>query len=85
MKISRLVLAAQLALASFAFAQDPAPPSTYALKAWLQALAAAAFPQAALKPAEPAKTITKEQTIYVPYDKLEDVFGKKKRGVFLPT
>ncbi len=85
MKTSRLVLTVLLALASAAFAQDPAPPSTDALKARLDELAAAAFGNdAALKPAEPPKTVTKEQTIYVPFEKLEDVFGKEERGVFLP-
>ena len=81
MKTSRLVLTALLALASLAFAQDPVPPTTDALKARLEELAANAFGAA---PAEPAKTITKEQTIYVPFEKLEDVFGKEERGVFLP-
>ena len=33
---------------------------------------------------EPPKTITKEQTIYVPFEKLEQVFEKQGRGVFLP-
>ena len=28
--------------------------------------------------------MTREQTIYVPFEKLEDVFGKEERGVFLP-
>ena len=81
MKTSRPVLTALLALASLAFAQDPAPPSADALKARLEQLAANAFGAA---PAEPPKTITKEQTIYVPFEKLEDVFGKEERGVFLP-
>ena len=35
-------------------------------------------------PAPPAKTITKEQTVYVPFNKLEEVFEDKGRGVFLP-
>jgi hypothetical protein len=36
------------------------------------------------QPAEPPKTPTKEQTIYVPFDKLEEVFEGQERGVFLP-
>ena len=82
MKTSRLVTAL-LALTSLAFGQDPVPPSTDALKARLDELAATVF-GAAPATAEPPKTITKEQTIYVPFEKLEDVFGKEERGVFLP-
>ncbi|MEA3213468.1 MAG: hypothetical protein QOE70_6525 [Chthoniobacter sp.] len=37
----------------------------------------------ALEP-EPPKSTTKEQTIFVPFEKLEEVFGKDDRGVFLP-
>jgi hypothetical protein len=33
---------------------------------------------------ESPKPATKEQTIYVPFEKLEDVFGKDEQGVFLP-
>ncbi len=35
-------------------------------------------------PPEAPKTVTKEQTIYVPFDNLEEVFEKQERGVFLP-
>jgi hypothetical protein len=30
------------------------------------------------------KTIIREKTLYVPYEKLEDIFEKEGRGVFLP-
>jgi hypothetical protein len=30
------------------------------------------------------KTIVREKTLYVPYEKLEDIFEKEGRGVFLP-
>ena len=33
---------------------------------------------------QPAKNPLREQTIYVPYSKLRDVFEKEGRGVFLP-
>ncbi len=32
----------------------------------------------------PAPTVTKEQSIYIPFEKLEQVFEKQERGVFLP-
>lgn len=36
-------------------------------------------------PSAPApKTVTKESTIYVPFEKLEDVFAEQEQGVFLP-
>ena len=35
-------------------------------------------------PASTPKTITKENTIYVPFEKLEDVFAGQEQGVFLP-
>jgi hypothetical protein len=81
MKTPVLALLALVALLFPAFAQDPAPPDTDAIKARLEALAKEAFAE---KAAEPPKTVTKEQTIFVPFDKLEEVFGKEERGVFLP-
>jgi hypothetical protein len=35
-------------------------------------------------PAEPPKVITKEQTVFIPFDKLEEVFAGQEQGVFLP-
>jgi hypothetical protein len=84
MKISRFVTILWLALGSHAIAQDPAPPTTDALKARLEEIAAEAFGPKTAPPAEPPKTITKEQTIYVPFEKLEQVFENQERGVFLP-
>lgn len=49
-------------------AQEPAP--------------AAAKPAAPA--AEPPRIVTKEQTIFVPFEKLEEVFGKQDQGIFLP-
>ena len=40
-------------------------------------------PAATPAPAEP-KTVVKERSIYIPFDKLEQVFEKQERGVFLP-
>lgn len=48
---------------------------------WL-ALVSIIFAQAPAPP--PPETITKEQTVYVPFEKLEEVFEKQERGVFLP-
>src|SRR4029434_4227268 len=47
-------------------------------------LAFAQNPAPPTPPVDPPKTITKEQTIYVPFDKLEQVFENQERGVFLP-
>ena len=61
MKISRFALILWLALASFAWAQNPplspTPPGT-------------PVPDAS----EPSKTTARERTIYVPFEKLEQVF-----------
>ena len=62
MKSSRLVASLVAALASIAFAQEPAPPA----------------------PPAPPKVITKEQTVYIPFEKLEEVFAGQEQGVFLP-
>jgi hypothetical protein len=35
-------------------------------------------------PPEALKTVTKEQTVFVPFEKLEEVFENQERGVFLP-
>src|SRR4051812_43361293 len=53
----------------------------------LAAASAAWLPVAAQEPpaATPApRVVTKEQKIYVPFDKLEDVFKGEEQGVFLP-
>ena len=44
-------------------------------------LAQSLFAQEPAAPADgtPPKTITKEHTVYVPFDKLEEVFGKEFR------
>ncbi len=47
------------------------------------------LPPPPVKPAAPTATpppriITREQTIYIPFNKLEDVFEDKGKGVFLP-
>lgn len=68
MKIPCLATFLSLTLALAAIAQDPAPAAT----------------PTAPPPKEPAKTITKEQTVFVPFDKLEEVFENKDRGIFLP-
>lgn len=38
----------------------------------------------ALEPEPPKPPLTREQTVYVPFDKLEEVFGNEEHGVFLP-
>jgi len=62
--------------------------SRFALSLWLAlALSAGAQNPPAAPPAdspEPPKTVTKERTIYVPFEKLEQVFEHQGRGVFLP-
>src|SRR6185295_10842683 len=52
----------------------------------LCALAIAQQPPTPPGPPSPdtPKVITKESTIYVPFDKLEDVFEGQEQGVFLP-
>src|SRR5882724_7119345 len=55
----------------------------------LAAIASSAFaqeppPPTAPVPPQPPKVITKEQTIYIPFDKLEEVFAGQEQGVFLP-
>ena len=35
-------------------------------------------------PVEPPKTIAREQIIYVPFEKFEQVFENQEHGVFLP-
>ncbi len=73
MKTSRFVAMLWLLLASLAFSQEPVPPLSLPLP----------LPTPA-PPVVPPKTITKEQTIYVPFEKLEQVFENQERGVFLP-
>ena len=67
-------------------------------RTWLVVLALALAPLGgdrslrSQEPAEPAndsdakagKTILREQTVYVPFEKLDDVFEKEGRGIFLP-
>jgi len=76
--VLRFILPGLLFIQSLA-AQEPAPPATPPPSL----VPPPAAPGPAV-PAEPPKTITKEQTIYVPFEKLEQVFGKEDRGVFLP-
>jgi len=45
---------------------------------------ASAPPSAAAAPAAPAPSVVKEQSIYIPYSKLREVFEREGRGVFLP-
>ena len=73
MKPSQLLLLAVLAsaISAYAFAAESAPPEK----------AAPASP-GALSP-ETAKVI-REESIYIPYTKLREVFEKEGRGVFLP-
>lgn len=48
------------------------------------ALLLAASASFAQQPAPTPSVVTKEQTIYVPFEKLEQVFENQERGVFLP-
>jgi hypothetical protein len=41
-------------------------------------------PEPATPGPQPPKVITKENTIYVPFDKLEEIFEGQEQGVFLP-
>ncbi len=53
----------------------------------LPAFAAPIFaqePQPQPQPAQPPKVITKEHRVFVPFDKLEEVFAGQEQGVFLP-
>lgn len=51
--------------------------------AWGAALAAPAPPEQAPPPGDDGEKVT-EKSIYIPYEKLREVFEKKGRGVFLP-
>ncbi len=55
--------------------------STLVLAALLASFVASSPAQ---QPSPPTNTITKEQTVYVPFEKLEQVFENQERGVFLP-
>ena len=81
MKPSRLLLLAVLAsaISAYAFAAASAPPEKAAPPA---APAAAVAAATALSP-ETVKVI-REESIYIPYTKLREVFEKEGRGVFLP-
>src|SRR5436190_10585735 len=70
------ILLAGLLDGTFVVAQEPAPPAP-------PAPPTPPVPMVTPRP-EPPRTITKEQTIYVPFEKLEEVFEKQERGVFLP-
>jgi hypothetical protein len=76
---------ASLFLVAVATAADPADePSTQPAAAEANpqpAVAAEANPQ---PPAEADKDTLREQTIYVPYSKLRQVFEQEGRGVFVP-
>ena len=45
---------------------------------------AACLAQQETEPKPPERAVANEQTIYIPYDKLKDVFEREGRGVFLP-
>ncbi len=45
---------------------------------------AACLAQQETEPKPPERAVPREQTIYIPYDKLKDVFEREGRGVFLP-
>lgn len=45
---------------------------------------AACLAQQETEPKPPERAAASEQTIYIPYDKLKDVFEREGRGVFLP-
>ncbi len=71
--LSRLALVLWLAVPWPAFSQETPPP---------QQTQRLAPPRG--NPPPPAQTITREQTVYVPFSDLEQVFEKQERGVFLP-
>src|SRR6185503_332503 len=78
MKFSRFVAPLLAAIASAAFAQEPPPPTPPPTPPVLPApVQPATLPQ-------PPKIITKEQTVYIPFEKLEEVFAGQEQGVFLP-
>ncbi len=68
MKILRLLALLFPALLVIASAQEPPPVP----------------PAPPIAPVQPPKVITKEQTIFVPFEKLEEVFAGQEQGVFLP-
>ncbi len=51
---------------------------------FLLALAPLALAQTPLPAPEPTPPPSREKTIYVPYEKLRDIFENEGRGVFLP-
>lgn len=77
-RLRRTATFAWLALASFApltaLAQEPTKPDP-------KPSATASVPAAAVAPKDAP---IKEQTIYIPYTKLREIFETEKRGVFLP-
>ena len=68
MKLSRLLALVLPAFALIAFSQEPPPVPPV-------------IPPSA---PTPPKIITKEHTIFVPFEKLEEVFEGQEQGVFLP-
>lgn len=72
MKFAHLLTTLWLAFASLLHAQETVPP--------------VAPPPVAppAMPPTPPKVITKEHTIFVPFEKLEEVFEGQEQGVFLP-